>query len=107
MLRPPASTSPGVSSTRSFSGNKRDTVDLLQRGLALAHRVVGGVAQEPRARALRGFAELPDRRPAGDQLTQLVVQDHELGDRHATFVARAAALAALLVHDGISPRKTR
>jgi hypothetical protein len=47
-----------VSSTRSFSGNKRDTVDLLQRGLALAHRVEGGVAQEPRARALRGFAQL-------------------------------------------------
>src|SRR5262249_58608401 len=101
MLRPPASTSSGVRTTRSLSGNKRDTVDLLQRGAALAHRVERGVAQEPGAGALRSVAEPAHRGPVGDELAQLVVQDHELGDGHAPLVARAAALAAALARDDL------
>src|SRR5688500_2357223 len=90
----PTQISEGDRLTRSRSGNTGDPVDFQQRGLALADRVEGGVAQEARAGALRRLLELAHRRAAGDQLAQLVVEDHQLGDRLAAPVAPAAALAA-------------
>src|SRR5688500_5649943 len=79
---------------RSRSGNKRDTVDRVARGLALLHRFERRLAQEARARAPRRLLQLAQRRATGDELAQLVVQDHELGDRLAALVAGAAAFAA-------------
>src|SRR5687767_16014291 len=92
----PTEISEGERPMRRRSGNKGDTVDLLKRGLALLHRVEGGVAQEARAGTQRRLLELAHRRAARDQLAQLVVEDHQLGDRLAALVARAAALAAAL-----------
>src|SRR5262249_40284191 len=84
----------GASPIRRRSGDKGDTVDLLQRGLAGLHGVEGGVAQEARAARLRGLLELAHRRTPGDELADLVVEDHELGDGLASLEPRAAALAA-------------
>src|SRR5687767_8673026 len=88
IFRSPREISVGERRISRRSGNKSDTVDLLQRGLALAHRVERGIAQEARAAAARRFLQLAQRRAAGDELAQLVVQDHELGDRLAALVAR-------------------
>src|SRR5258706_15536425 len=78
----------------SRSVDKRDTVDLLQRGLALAHGLERRLAQRARAVSLRRLLELPDRRARDDQLADLVVQDQQLRDRLAALEAGAAALAA-------------
>src|SRR5688572_29144684 len=77
-------------------GNKSDTVDLLKRGFALAHRLERRVAQEARAAAARRVLQLAQRRAAGDELAHLVVQHEELGDRLAPLVAGAPAFAAAL-----------
>src|SRR5262245_30261021 len=92
----PTQTSAGPRRISSGSGNKRDTVDLLQRGLAFLDRREGRLAQEARAGALRRLLERAQRRARGDELAQLVVQDHELRDRLASAVAGAATLPATL-----------
>src|SRR5690348_2834449 len=87
---------PIVSASRKNLVNKRDTVDFLQCRLALAHGIERRVAQQAGAVAHRRFLELAHRGAGGDQLAQLVVEDHQLGDRLAAAVAGAAALAAAL-----------
>src|SRR5687767_15539404 len=85
---------PGPSVTTCGSGNKRNTVDLLQRGLAPAHHVERRIAEKACPGTARRLLQLAQRRAAGDDLAQLVVQDHELGDRLAALVARATAFPA-------------
>src|SRR5581483_7717712 len=84
----------GASPITTRSRDKSDTVDLLECGFAAAHCLEGGLAQHARARSARRFLELAHRGARRDQLAQLVVQHHQLGDRLASLVARAAALAA-------------
>src|SRR3954467_9046758 len=90
----PTASSVGERRTSRRSGNKGDTVDFLERGLAVLHRIESGLAQRAGARALRGFLQMAHRRARRDQLAQLVVQDHELGERFSSLVAGAAAVAA-------------
>src|SRR5215831_7221355 len=87
-------TASGASPIRRRSGDKRDTVDLLQGGLAGFDRVECGVAQEARAARQRRLLQLAHRCAAGDQLADLVVEDHQLGDGLASLVPRAAAFPA-------------
>src|SRR5262249_432023 len=87
-------TASGASPIRRRSGDKRDTVDLLQRGLAAPDRVERGVAQEARAARLRRLLERSHRGAPGDQLADLVVEYHQLGDRLASLEPRAAAFPA-------------
>src|SRR6266852_8267103 len=94
----PTVISAGARPISSRSRNKRDTVDLLQRGLAFPDGFERRVAQEARAGAVRRFLQLPQRGAGGDQFAQLVGEDHQLGDRLAALVARAAALAAAAAH---------
>src|SRR3989449_7602102 len=94
----PTVISAGARPISSRSGNKRDTVDLLQRGLAFPDGFERRVAQEARAGAVRRLLQLPHRGARGDQFAQLVGEDHQLGDRLAALVARAAALAAAAAH---------
>src|SRR4029077_20695331 len=79
---------------RSRSGDKRNTVDLLERGLACLHRVERGIAEEARAARARSLLELAHGSASRDELADLVVEDHQLGDRFAALVSRAAALPA-------------
>src|SRR4051812_35723489 len=72
----------------SRSAHKRDTVDLLKRGFAFAHRFERRLAQGAGAVPLRRVLQLPDRRAGDDELAQLVVEDQQLGDRLAAFEAR-------------------
>src|SRR5262249_12364093 len=81
-------------SGRRRSGNERDTIDLLQRGLAAPRRVERGVAQEARAARLSRLLGLAHRGAPGNQLADLVVEDHQLCDRLAPLVPGAAARAA-------------
>src|SRR4029453_15163870 len=74
--------------------HESDTVHLLERGLAAAHGVEGGVAQEARAVARRGVLQVAGRRARDDQLADLVVHHQQLGDRLAPAVTGAAAFAA-------------
>src|SRR5260221_11525453 len=84
----------GASAIRTRSLNKRNTVDLFQRGFTPLHSLQCRIAQEPRAARPGGLLQLAHRGTGGDQLAQLVVEDHELGDRLAPLVAGAAAFAA-------------
>src|SRR5256884_8603110 len=74
--------------------DKRNTVDLFQGGFTVLHGRERGIAQEAGAVCPGGFLQLAHRGTRGDQLAQLVVEDHQLGDRLASLVAGAAALAA-------------
>src|SRR5690242_8139373 len=84
----------GARPTRTRSRDKRNTVDFLERGLAAFHGIERGVAQEARAAGARRLLELAHRGAPGDQLADLVVENHELCDGLAPLVARAAALPA-------------
>src|ERR1700704_414301 len=66
----------GASAIRIRSLDKRNTVDLFQRGFTVLHGLERGIAQEARAACPRGFLQLAHRGAAGDQLAQLVVEDH-------------------------------
>src|SRR5438309_4853359 len=90
----PTVISAGARPISSRSGNKRDTVDLLQRGLAFPDGFERRVAQEARAGVVRRLLQLPQRGARGDQFAQLVGENHQLGDRLAPLVARSAALPA-------------
>src|SRR5258706_176940 len=84
----------GASAIRIRSLDKRNTVDLFQGGFTVLHGLERGIAQEACAACPRGFLQLAHRGAAGDQLAQLVVEDHQFRDRLASLVAGAAALAA-------------
>src|SRR5712691_4236137 len=84
----------GASAIRMRSLDKRNTVDLFQGGFTVLHGCERGVAQEAGAACPGGFLELAHRGTGGDQLAQLVVEDHQFGDRLASLVAGAAAFAA-------------
>src|SRR5205807_6746366 len=86
--------SAGARPISSRSRNKRDTVDLLERGLAFPDGFERRVAQEARAGVVRRLLQRPQRGARGDQFAQLVGENHQLGDRLAPLVARSAALPA-------------
>src|SRR5260370_7059604 len=63
----PTVISAGARPISSRSGNKRDTVDLLERGLAFPDGFESCVAQDPRPAAVRPLLELPQPAPRGPQ----------------------------------------
>src|SRR5882672_5726524 len=84
----------GASAIRIRPLDKRNTVDFFQCGFAVLHGVERRIAQEARAARPGGLLQLAHRGTGRDQLAQLVVEDHEFGDRLASLVAGATALAA-------------
>src|SRR5213592_2764259 len=60
----------GASAIRIRSLDKRNTVDLFQRGFTVLHGIERGIAQEAGAARPGGFLQLAHRGAAGDQLTQ-------------------------------------
>src|ERR1700675_3273630 len=80
--------------TPTSSRHNGDTIDLLERGFAVAYEIERNAADQPYAALLRQLLELAHRSAIDDGLAQFVIEHQELADGFAPAVAAAAAMLA-------------